>query len=161
MHYSSNLSLFQLQYLVMKWKGSFIRGEATPLPLGSQELKFTVYIKVTASATRMPSSRMRTIHCSGRRGGLSAQGGVCPEEVSDQWGCMLGHLSPPMNRILDTHLWKHYLSSTMFWTITKIKEKNRFRCNIVNSYVVPQQLFRFHRHRPQFKIIEFSLNCVT
>ena len=63
--------------------------------------------------TRMHSSRMRTVRCSSRLlggvcpGGLSAQGGCLPQ-------CMLGHTSPPVDRILDTRLWKYYLSATSF-----------------------------------------------
>ena len=49
--------------------------------------------EVMVHRTRMHSSRMRTIHCSGRqgmsaRGGVSAKGGVCPG-VSARW-CLLG-----------------------------------------------------------------------
>ena len=57
----------------------------------------------TNSITRMHSSRMRTVRCSGRfvggRGGLPR--GVCPR----------GWCST-VDRILDTCLWKHYLSAT-------------------------------------------------
>ena len=46
----------------------------------------------------MHSSRMRTVLCSGRLG----EGGVCQGVV---------HLPP--DKILDTRLWKHYLSATL------------------------------------------------
>ena len=60
---------------------------------------------------------MRTVHCSSHLpgGGVSAQGGVCPG-VSTQGGLPGGggvHL-PPVDRILDTRLWKHCLSTTSF-----------------------------------------------
>ena len=55
--------------------------------------------------TRMHSSRMRTVHCSGRPGGgvrlprgmsqhALGTGGCLPQ-------CMLGYRSPPVNRITD------------------------------------------------------------
>ena len=78
--------------------------------------------------TRMHSSRMRTVRCSGRQGcvcipACTVQGGVCPGCVSDKGG-VLGGVShhalgqggvtpPPVDRILDTRLWKHYLSATI------------------------------------------------
>ena len=53
---------------------------------------------------------MRTIRCSSHLSvqvvsawGVSASGGVCP-----------GACTPPLDRILDTRLWKHYLSATSF-----------------------------------------------
>ena len=73
--------------------------------------------------TRMHSSRMRTVHCSGRLGGGRClpggclPGGACLGDVcwgvSAQVGCLPGgvHL-PSVDRILDTCLWKHYLSAT-------------------------------------------------
>ena len=124
--------------------------------------------------TRMHSSRMRTVRCSGRgggggmgtgvwRGGVYAQGwhlpggrGVAAQRGSNQgcvWpgGVCLGgggltgveavcprgsyqgvsadrgvYLSMhwaggfPVDRILDTHLWKHNLSTTTLWMVKKI-----------------------------------------
>ena len=57
--------------------------------------------EVKSLLTRMHSSRMRTVRCSGRLigGCLPGGGGV--------------HL-PSVDRILDTHLWKHYLSATSY-----------------------------------------------
>ena len=67
---------------------------------------------------------MRTVHCSGRPGGgVYAQGGVYLEGVSPQGvggvcpgrslpgGSILSH-PYPVDSILDTHLWKLYLSAT-------------------------------------------------
>ena len=54
---------------------------------------------------RMYSSRMRTVRCSGNLGvrAVSArEWGACPEGV---------HL-PPMNRMTDTQVYKHYLYAT-------------------------------------------------
>ena len=55
---------------------------------------------------------MRTVQCYSRLLG----GGVCSEGV-----CLPGGVCPggvwqttPMDRILDTRLWKHYLSTTSF-----------------------------------------------
>ena len=54
---------------------------------------------------RIQSSRMRTVRCSGRRGGaLSAREGVCPRGVSAQGVClppMHAGIHPPVNRITD------------------------------------------------------------
>ena len=55
--------------------------------------------------TRMHSSKMRTVRCSGR---LGRGGGVCLGGVSAR-GVYTPHT---VDRILDTHLWKHYLSTT-------------------------------------------------
>ena len=66
---------------------------------------------------------MRTVRCSGRLGGV-CKGvyleGYMPRRVSAQggrvfaWGCLPGgvHL-PPVDRSLDTCLWKHYLPTTI------------------------------------------------
>ena len=48
---------------------------------------------------------MCTVLCSSRLSG----GGVSAQEVSAQ-----GDACPPVDRILDTRLWKHYLSATSF-----------------------------------------------
>ena len=71
-------------------------------------------------------SRMRTVHSSGHLGrggclsrgcllrGVSVQGDVCLE------GCLPsgGELTPPpMDRSLDTHLWKHYFLQLLLRTI--------------------------------------------
>ena len=81
--------------------------------------------------TRMHSSRMRTVRCSGRPGGgsawrVSAQGGVCHTALHIAcWdthpqpsACWDTHPTPPSacwdtppDRILDTRLWKHYFSA--------------------------------------------------
>ena len=57
---------------------------------------------------------MRTVRCSSRLlrgclpGGCLSRGGV------SAWvGCLPGGV-PIVNRILDTRLWKHYLSATSF-----------------------------------------------
>ena len=92
----------------------------------------------------MHSNRMPIVRCSDRlmmgRGvcpggslprGLSAQGvclprgclprGCLPKGVSAWRGCLPGGgvcpggcTHPPVDRILDKHLWKHYLSATSF-----------------------------------------------
>ena len=80
----------------------------------------------------MHSSMMRTVHSSSRllgggvsEWGVSAQGGVC------QGGCLPRGCLPrgwcipacteadtPMDRILDTHLWKYFLAATSLRTVT-------------------------------------------
>ena len=77
------------------------------------------------AVTRMHSSRIHTIHCSGRHGeclpvgvvclwGLSACGGCLPVGgVCLPSACWGTHLLP-VDRILDTSLWKHYLSAISF-----------------------------------------------
>ena len=84
----------------------------------------------------MHSSRMRTIRCSGRlgwrfacRGVCLGEGSVCPKVGPAQGGVCLGvytpwtqrqthprlrgrHTPAPVDRIIDTSLWKHYLSGT-------------------------------------------------
>ena len=79
--------------------------------------------------TRLHSSRMRTVCCSGCRGvgvstrGVSAHGGVCLG-----WGVYPSihwtgvwypsmHWGVSVDRILDTRLWKHYLSATTLRTV--------------------------------------------
>ena len=71
-------------------------------------------------------SRMRTVHSSGHLG----RGGVCPEGVCSG-GCLYRGMSawrgvclgggeltpPPMDRSLDTHLWKHYFLQILLRTI--------------------------------------------
>ena len=85
--------------------------------------KFDLY-----SITRMHSSRMRIIRCSGRLGWRFACGGVClgegsvcPKVGPAQGGVCLGctppgprgrHTPAPVDRIIDTSLWKHYFSGT-------------------------------------------------
>ena len=61
---------------------------------------------------------MRTVRCSDRLlGGVCRGGGVCPGGMS-AWGCVYpsmhwgGH--PPVNRMTDWQVLKHYLSSTSF-----------------------------------------------
>ena len=90
--------------------------------------------------TRMHSSRMRTTHlltvsrsaqwgiCLGVvcLGGASAQGDVCPMACWDT--------PPPVDRILDTRLWKHYhpattvpggnyMASTLDETLSHLRKK--------------------------------------
>ena len=50
---------------------------------------------------------MRTVRCSGHGGGVSAHPGCLPRE-----GVSRGVHRPPVDRILDARLWKHYLSAT-------------------------------------------------
>ena len=78
--------------------------------------------------TRMHSSKMRTVLSSGRLGGgCMPRVGVClgvhPRGCLPRGGCVcLGrrclpgdvYLPPLVDRILDTCLWKHYLSATSF-----------------------------------------------
>ena len=76
---------------------------------------------------------MHTVCCSSRRGGVYPSmhwvgglypsmhwaGGCLPGEVS-AWGCLtqcMPGYTPPVDRILDTSLWKHYLSATMLQTV--------------------------------------------
>ena len=59
--------------------------------------------RVLERQTRMHSSRMPTVRCSGHLWG------VCPG-VCLPWGCTPP--PPPVDRILDTRLWKHYLPAT-------------------------------------------------
>ena len=66
--------------------------------------------------TRKHSSRMRTVRCSGRRGGggllQPLEGGCLPQY-------MLGYTLPPVDRILDTHSWKHHLPATTLRTVIR------------------------------------------
>ena len=67
---------------------------------------------------------MRTVRCSGHvmgrclQWGVSAQGDVCQGGVSNHRVCVCpgecGCTPPPLDRILDTRLWKHYLFKTSF-----------------------------------------------
>ena len=88
---------------------------------------------------------MRTVRCSSRLLGVSTQGvlsrgfagGVCPgglsgEGVSAQGGCLPWGVfaqgvipacteadTSPVDRILDTHLWKYYRAATSLRTVIK------------------------------------------
>ena len=93
----------------------------------------TTYMNFLA-LTRTHSSRMHTIRCSGWRvsaSGVTVQRDVCLEGVYLGEGCLPMGMSaregvclsscwdthPPVNRILDTCLWKHYLSATTLRTV--------------------------------------------
>ena len=97
--------------------------------------------------TRIHSSRMRIVRCSGRRAGCiqacTGQGGCLPKRVSAQEGsvqggclprgvclpkCMLGYT--PVDRIFDKHLWKYYLKIVMDLTV-KSKSKHRIFLSFV------------------------------
>ena len=108
---------------------------ATPLA-GSKNTSIRDYWYTTIMhQTRMHSSRMRTVSYSGRRGrgclpgrGVWPEGGVCPGQVSDP--VHAGIHTPSMDRILDTRLWKHYLSATTLRTvITHLAVKNHYLKN--------------------------------
>ena len=61
--------------------------------------------------TKMHSSMMRTVRCSGRLG----RGGGCVSQHA------MGQTpTPTVDRILDTRLWKYYLSQLLFRTVTSI-----------------------------------------
>ena len=57
--------------------------------------------------TRMHSSRMRTVRCSGR---LLGQGGVCPGRVSAWGGCLLGGGCLPDGCTPPFPLWTKFLT---------------------------------------------------
>ena len=118
---------------------------------------------------------MRTVRCSSRRmGGLpaqgvSAQGGVCPEgcvypSMHWEWGVSapvyagIHHL--PVDRILDTRLWKHYLSVTTLRTV-KITPvlKNLKIIKYITGKIIGQQtkLFEFNQ-RDVFPVRDFALS---
>ena len=66
---------------------------------------------------------MRTMRCSGRRGGVSQHAlgrGVSAWGVSAPVHAGIHTPPPSVDRILDTRLWKHYLSAT---TVADGKEK--------------------------------------
>ena len=86
--------------------------------------------------TRMHSSMMRTVRCSGRRGGCLPRRGACPGRVWPEGVCSGGcgvclgvypsmhwgrHPPPPEDRILDTCLLKPYLSATTLRTVTRLE----------------------------------------
>ena len=84
---------------------------------------------------------MRTVRCSDRWGGVSAQGGclpggcvclggVCPGGCLAGGVCLGGCIPactevdtplPPVDRILDTRLWKYYLATTSLQTVIVIQ----------------------------------------
>ena len=87
-----------------------------------------------AVKTRIHSSRMHTVRCSGRWGvsqhALGRQGGVCSGSVfsvgclptgSALGGFCTGGLPdtpvPPLNRMTDRCLWKYYLAATSLPTV--------------------------------------------
>ena len=60
------------------------------------------------TSTRKHSSTMRTVRCSGHHGGRVS----APVHAG---------IHPPVNRILDTHLWKHYLPANTVADGKKVK----------------------------------------
>ena len=100
-----------------------------------------LYRKITRLhfRTRKHSSRMRTIRCSGRRGG------VCPGGVSAQGACVCVPACseaepppPPPDRILDTRLWKYSVadgknSNACIWSLVK-KTTAWIQLNLAQSY---------------------------
>ena len=100
---------------------------------------------------------MRTVRCSGR---CSGPGGACTDGVSSRgsiclggegvsarvsaWRgcslpqCKLGY-TPPVDRILDARLWKHYLSATSLRKVTRIPVGLALcRVNVVIPHDVPK-----------------------
>ena len=77
--------------------------------------------------TRMHSSRMRTVRCSGRRGGYLPGGVSAQGRVSGQAG---GCLPPPCEQ---NHrcLWKHYLAVTTLQRVIMIMRKKTRLCIIL------------------------------
>ena len=100
---------------------------------------------------------MRTVRCSGRRGGrgrwclpresargVSAQGGVYPSmhwvggvciPACTGWevcpsACWDTH-SPVVNRIIDTRLWKHYLSATTLRTVNMSVSQKHLKYRLI------------------------------
>ena len=89
---------------------------------------------------------MRTVRCSGRRGGVSAQAGCLPRRgVSAQGACVCVPACseaepppPPVDRILDTRLWKYYVadgknSNACIWSLVK-KTTAWIQLNLAQSY---------------------------
>ena len=81
----------------------------------------------------MHSSRKRTVRCSSRLlgGGDVCPGGVCPGGVCLGEGDCLegvsaGH-SPPVDRILETCLWKHYLPQLLLRTVMMSLHAGRWK----------------------------------
>ena len=80
--------------------------------------------------TRMHSSRMRNVRCKGHRG-VVFSGGCLSRGYLFREGCIPActgcgwHTSPSVNRILDTHLWKHYLSATTLRTVIILIEQHQ------------------------------------
>ena len=105
----------------------------------------------STTKTRMHSSRMRTVRCSSRLLGggvsawlVSAQGGVCLGGVCLGGVCPGGlpggmcipvcteANNPPVDRILDTRFWKHYLAATLLRTVP-ISSKTTFILGPIRS----------------------------
>ena len=95
--------------------------------------------------TRMHSSRMRTVLCSGRLAGCLPGGvwleGVTPPRTQctpsvgrhshrprDRHPQTQRQTPPPVDRILDTRLWKHNLSATTFR-----KNCKKWQCGLIES----------------------------
>ena len=102
------------------WHGNII-----PKLINKQNVPFhrptenKIYTK-TSNWTRMHSSRMRTVRSSSLLGGggVSAQGGICPEG-GVSLGVVVVYSSPLWT---DSHLWKHNLSAT---TVADGKKKKK------------------------------------
>ena len=99
--------------------GSRISQAGAPTPRGGHQP--IIWQKFTK--TRINSSRMRTVRCGNRHWGVGGGDiclrGVCSRGVSLGCVCVCvcvftSQPPPPVDRILYTRLWKHYLSETSF-----------------------------------------------
>ena len=96
--------------------------------------------------TRMHSSRLRTVRCSGRRGGL-------PQYMLGYTGVsapMHAGIHTPLNRMTDRQVLKHYLSATSLWrVITTCPGDSCIQCALSVTYVMGKQLWQALAHKLQ------------
>ena len=132
-------------------------------------LKMSLKLVVNTYEIRMHSSRMRTVLCSGRLGGVcqgegvSDQGGVCIGGQSAQEGCLPRRVYTTPRGQNDRHLWKHYIFAT---TVADSNNSGRADFQTVNGVLiwVPSVSMRWRTHftwnyRKRRGRLEYDRSC--
>ena len=96
----------------------------------------------TDLTTRKHSSRMRTVRCSDRRGGVPARGEGCTWQV------------PPPNRGQnDRRLWKYYLAATSLRTVTIERGVSAYNELVYNEFVYNEHVLKKRMHSSGMRTI--------
>ena len=124
----SNTTSCQTELLKSLHQQEYLNVLKIPLYIWSTfsfSFQFLHFHKLTIQQECIPVGCIPSAALSIGRGGCLPGGCVCSGGVylSMHWAggcllqCMLGYTLPPVDRILDTHLWKHYLSATTLRTV--------------------------------------------